>query len=195
MRAFQFLFFVIVLTFSNLAFAEARLKYTDSGNLLTWKKNNLAICLSEEAKKIPSINEYFQIAINIWSPVKNFPKLRVSEQTCDIYVDYKDFTCCGSIKPIAINVLNYYEYGEIIKATITINKHYQFVMGDATKRKEIYDLPGTIAHELGHAVGLEEDPDDKESIMHDINFIGKINKRFVKSGDISAINKIYPFRW
>jgi hypothetical protein len=191
MKKIQLLIVSLILIVSNTAFAEAALKYAESGNLMRWEKKNLTICLNDDVKKIPNIEVYFLQAIDAWSPVQAFPRMELGNSSCDIYVLYKDFICCGNIRPLAINVLTHYQTGQIIKATITINKYYQYKMGDASVDAGIYDLPGGIAHELGHAVGLEEDLEDRQSIMYDTNFLGKTYKRFIKRGDIAAISKVY----
>ena len=192
MKKIQLLIISFVLFISNISFAEAQLKYTESGKVMHWEIKDLVICLNAEAKKIPNIENYFIQAIEAWKPAKNFPNMKLGEEFCNIYVGYTDFVCCGNIRPLAINVLTYLQNGEILRADITINKYYKNIMGDATSSsREIYDLPGGIAHELGHAVGLEEDMTNPESIMFNTNFIGKTYKRFIKKGDISALNKIY----
>lgn len=191
MNIIKFFTIVLIILVSPSLRAEPKPKYSASGNILQWKKSELNICINDSAKNVKNINLYFKMAIDTWKSSVFFPKLKINDYNCDIFVDYKEFDGPGAVRALATNTLTYYETGEIIKSNIIINKFYEKVVGDASNNSEIYDMPGTLAHELGHAVGLEEDYVDKYSVMFDINFIGRTYKREAKFGDLTAIYKIY----
>jgi hypothetical protein len=173
--------------------AEAALKYTQSGNKMHWTKTSLGVCVDEAASTIPRIFPYLRMAMDVWAEVPGVPQFHLADSDCDVNVTYKDFICCGNIRPLAINVLTHYQNGQIVRATITVNAFYAGRAGDASHDENIYDLPGGLAHELGHAIGLEEDLEDRTSVMFDTNFLGQTYKRKLKKGDLAAVNKLYPW--
>jgi predicted Zn-dependent protease len=182
-----------VLLFSNYSKAEAKSKLSYNGENVIWKKKSLNICLEDSVKQIKNIEEYVNLAIKIWEPSKFFPKMKITtkDESCDIVFAYESFHCCYDVRPLAANKLTYNFNPEIIKATITINKYYEDFIGDAAENSNVYDLPSVIAHELGHAAGLDEDEEDSKSLMCKFYVKGSTSKRKINSSDLNSIKKLY----
>ncbi|MFZ5471638.1 MAG: matrixin family metalloprotease [Myxococcota bacterium] len=81
----------------------------------------------------------------------------------------------------------------IVDADIAFNPKKKFrVIQKPHGAASEYDVQGTFTHELGHAVGLAHNLDDRESIMYPTATPGDIGKRRLTADDVSGLEVLYP---
>ena len=79
--------------------------------------------------------------------------------------------------------------GEIIHFDIEINSDHHTWSTDG--REDAYDLANAIAHEFGHALGLDHS-DDQEATMAPTIPVGEIQKRDPSADDLAGFDHLYP---
>jgi hypothetical protein len=100
---------------------------------------------------------------------------------------------------LAITVVTFdVDTKEILDADVLVNGTHPFCNAGilAGKRgphsdKECYDLQNVMAHEMGHVLGLGENPDFLESTMFPYSGRGEIGKRDVSPADVDEVGTLY----
>jgi len=141
-----------------------------------------------------SYTSYINTGINRWtnsgySP-SNFIKMTAVSSNYATDVDYYAVNEDDMLYPLAIAITDYYTSSgsgttglvPYYYAEITINKDE---IGYCTN----YEKIGTMAHELGHALGLEENNSNTSSIMCQLSSGRTVNT--VSSEDYATVVNIY----
>lgn len=194
MRISKYLTFLFATLISvNSAYGEASPKITPDHKPIKWRKKNLNICLVKEANAIENINYVVIASMRTWNKLKFTPHFTFNDDLCDVNIKYERLKGWADPVPLATTVVYYNSYdGETASAEIVINDYYSSRLGDSAINKSLYDLQSIVTHELGHALGLNEDLTDNVSSMYVLTERGTIHKRILNSSDISAISKVYP---
>ncbi len=193
-HALSFLLSIVVVTAGHRpAHADPRLKHAANGAVLRWPatKRVLHVCLDAPAQSVPGIDRAFEVAFEVWATVPGLHRFEIGTLDCDVFVAYRAFGWDHEPAPLAINTLEHRDDGSVVRANITINPVYKSLLGDARNNTNTYDLASVLAHELGHALGLEEDYEDKHSVMFETCFLGTLYKRTAKPGDVRAMKRLY----
>lgn len=192
MKKLLSLMLVFSLLFSiSVSFADTNYKYQD-GRLVRWAKPMLNICIKEPAYRLSGIEESVKYASDLWNSIDGIPKTRLNLNTydCDIFIDYKMLPR-QSQRYLATNTITNFRNGEISLSEINFNIRYDGQFGYASKSSLVYDIRSIVCHELGHALGLEGEPNNQESVMYEYTDLGKSSRRFLTLEDIRSIKKLY----
>jgi predicted Zn-dependent protease len=94
---------------------------------------------------------------------------------------------------IAVTALSYDEdTGSLVTASILLNgASHAFSRLDEGEPSTAYDLESVLVHELGHALGLSDDTDDREAVMYVSSTAGATGKRQLTTMDEQAIVALY----
>jgi predicted Zn-dependent protease len=76
---------------------------------------------------------------------------------------------------------------------ITLNALHLGDLGDVRKRADRYDLRALLAHELGHALGLDEEQTNERSLMWPTVGRGDHDREFQPS-DLRSVRRLYRGR-
>lgn len=189
MLRFKYLVLMFIILLPAQVLAEAGIKLTSNNEIVSWHKETLTICNQISNKDIKNINTYLQLSIDTWNNSHISPTITIANNNCDITVNYNLVTIDPS--PLAITKLTYNnDTGEIYYAEIIINNKYDSEIGNGNNKK-LYDVPSFLAHEIGHALGLNEDLEDSESTMYYATKRGTTYKGDLNQSDLNAISKIY----
>lgn len=191
-KIISILTFFSLLTVTKVSLADTEYKYIN-GNIIRWYDRHVNVCIEESAKYIPNIESIVIQAMDTWSSIPSAPKLQLDRdrRNCMIHIKRGYLPKKWSFEPLAINVISAYRIGEIESSNITINKYFDGEFGDATKNKRMYDLLSVLSHEMGHALGLEEEYVDTHSVMYEKFKPGLTIKRDLQPADIRSINGLY----
>lgn len=100
---------------------------------------------------------------------------------------------------LAITVVTFdVDTKEILDADILVNGTHPFCNAGVLAGKrgphshnECYDLQNVMAHEMGHVLGLGENPDYIESTMFPYSGRGELGKRDVSPADVGEVSALY----
>lgn len=184
---------LVIILLATYAFAEAKLKYSSNGSLIKWDKSIVRICIDDSAKNIPSIADAVINGTDTWNNTKISPFVVVDENNCDINIRRSRLIGWPEPMPLAVTRMYFYtSNGCAIGAEIIINSYYDSRIGDILKSQFEFDIQSIITHEIGHALGLDEDYDDTNSSMYVFTDKKTTHKRQLNKSDINAISKVYP---
>ncbi len=177
----------------NAAHAEALPKVGNNGERLVWQRDEVAVCIDDAANAIQDLPQHLRTAFLTWAAVPSIPTFELWRDRCDVVITLSD-NLAGRDDALAICGLAYASTTGLARATITINPRYFESIGDATVDPSAYDLPSILAHELGHALGLEDDLDDATATMYGTTSRGDVAQRTLAEGDVDAITAQYLIR-
>jgi len=186
------LLFIAILLVSLSSFGDTAYKYT-GGNIIKWNRKVINICIKPDAYSLPNIKEATEYASNLWNSVSGIPKTHVNFETadCDIFIDYNYAPYHYNKDYLAMNTITNFLNGDIFSSRIEFNKFYDGKFGSAARNYSVYDVQSIICHELGHALGLEGEPNNSKSVMYEYTDLGVQARKKLTQEDIRSIKKLY----
>ena len=176
---------------SSSAEADANIKRTARGKTIRWDRAILHVCLSDAARALPRIDEHLDAAMDVWNDTGVTPFFDRGGRSCEVEIDYGRGTVATTPLPLATSTLTYYRStGEASLAEIVFDKRYAGQLGDAALDSRAYDIRGILVHELGHALGLDEDV-LPGTAMTTTTGRGETIKRALAAADQRAIRRLY----
>jgi predicted Zn-dependent protease len=201
--------FVVIMAASLSAFAFVR-ETNDSGTAyLYWQDRNVSFNLNEKCSSDVDQTDCYQAVQNSLQEWMGHPcsdlVLNFEGTTSKISVGNDQFNLIvwrESDNPqdpnfwkydtsvIALTTTSYNTYtGEISDADIEVNGvNYLFSTSGA---QDAMDIQNTLAHELGHCIGLGHST-DPTAVMYPTANLGETSKRTPSQDDIDGLCTIYP---
>lgn len=191
-KAIYFAVIFCTIFFTNITKAEGACRYAN-GFPIRWYESEITICVRQSASHLPEIKNIAMEAASLWSSIPESPRLRFSNQEsdCKISLGMGSSPRGLPIEPLATNTAFNFPYGKIDHSEIVLNKIYDGQFGDASTSNFYYDLRSIVYHEVGHALGLEEEFSDTRSIMYLTFFKGSTIKRELTITDVRSVVGLY----
>jgi hypothetical protein len=179
------------------------LKHTDEGVPVRWAREDgirVAVHPVGDARKDAMLTRSARIAINAWNAAGAVSLVHASETdvaapAAEIVIGWANGVWEDNPERLATTRVEFNsESGGLETARITINdvQHTWSVIDErrGTPSPMPFDLPSTVTHELGHALGLEHS-DIEDATMHRGSFAGETRKRTLHRDDLDAIQTLY----
>ena len=159
-------------------------KHSASGQLVSWHRTSVAWTVDRSVRKVPGGEEAVAAAAAAWTQRSGAPALAVAavdaklspglDGTNAVFFVEGGFAPAGNA--LAVTVLSFDETtGDVLDADIVLNGKYQLglVQKGTTHPTaitdpggEIYDIDRVLAHEMGHALALSDEPADTSALMY-----------------------------
>lgn len=192
MKVLQLFTIICALLVSKHSYAVATVKISASGAKIKWYKPIITTCITNEAKYLPDIKNTLNKSMGAWNKIHIPPNLIYTENNCDITLYYEMVTDWTKPYPLAVTTIKHNRVsGEAYTSKIVINMYYNNALGNAEFDKSKFDLQSIITHEIGHALGLNEDDEDTNSAMSLYTMQGECSKRNLTSSDVKSIKQLY----
>lgn len=160
------------------------LKHSGAGELVRWHRSEVGWTLDRSVHLVPGGEDAVASAVDAWTERAGGPALSVAKTdaslepgldgTSAVFFAEGGFAPAGSA--LAVTILSFDDRtGEVLDADIVMNGKYQLAPVSATATHptsasdpgaETYDVGRIVAHEMGHALGLSDEPARKDALMY-----------------------------
>jgi predicted small integral membrane protein len=160
-------------------------------------------------KELPGASKAVNAALAAWSQQAGAPKLSLGKQgakltpgldgTNGIFYAKDGYAPAGGA--LAITVLSFDEQsGEVLDADIILNGKYDLGTIDASlpapvsledRGAETYDIGRVLAHEMGHALALSDEPANEDALMYPYVARAKSLRAAPASDDLEGLETLY----
>ena len=178
----------LAVTLAATTSAQAfEVKHAQGGELVRWRRPNVAWTVDRSVRDVPGAEDAIKAASGAWTKRGGAPVLTVAaasaaeavlepgfDGTSAIFYAKDGFAPAGAA--LAVTLLSFDDRtGEVLEADIVLNGKYQIgVVGAAAAKPtsasapgaETYDVRRIVAHEMGHALGLSDEPARKDALMY-----------------------------
>ena len=171
----------LVSTTSAQAF---EVKHAEGGELVRWWRPGVAWTVDQSVKDVPGGEAAVAAAIAAWTQQAGAPRLSLAAKgapskpgldgTNGIFYAKDGYAPAGGA--LAITVLSFDDAsGEVLDADIVLNGKYELGTIDAALPAPnaadapgagTYDIVRVLAHEMGHALALSDEPERKDALMY-----------------------------
>lgn len=178
-------------------------KRTDAGSLVHWSQTTVRWEISASVRKVKGGEAAAAEALEAWSGRGGAPDLVVTRTRAKlepgfdgrnaIFYAPDGFAAAGNA--LAVTILTFDERtGEILDADIVLNGKYRFASSDPDADDHdhdqiTYDLSRVLAHEVGHALGLADEPRLEEALMYPVAWRG--TRGTPAADDLDGVRSIY----
>jgi hypothetical protein len=193
-----------LLAVSPAAARAYTLKTTAAGYNVRWWKQPIRMKVSSDLERSMEPGRARQaalIAAEAWRGLPGVPDLLIDEgsapgfdaerRTNGIYLARQ-----WSYDPrrLAVTVSSYTPDGRLMGADILINGKEKFDLlseDDSGRRDSVFDLASVLTHEMGHVLGLDENPDDPEATMFPYTRANETHQRTLSEDDEEGVIELY----
>jgi hypothetical protein len=201
--------------FAASASADAyTLRNTDAGERVRWRVERVELVADPSLEALGKRSkEAASAAASAWSKADGAPKLRVKAGTADaigylpggenhssIRFEQNGWEAAGDA--LAVTVLTYKSDGGIVDADVVVNGGPARPFGEMTddpgpygtlaaSQSAPYDLQNVLTHELGHVLGLGEEPVIEDATMFPTSGRGEVKKRDIDDDDALGVADLY----
>ena len=196
----------LVVTTSAHAF---EVKHAEGGELVRWRRPAVAWTVDPSVKKLPGAYAAVTSAIAAWTQQAGAPKLALGKQGAilkpgldganAIFYAKDGYGPAGGA--LAITVLSFDDRsGEVLDADIILNGKYDLgtihAALPAPGRADdpgatTYDIGRVLAHEMGHALALSDEPEHPEALMYPYVARAQALRAAPGSDDLAGLETLY----
>ncbi len=196
----------LVVTTSAHAF---EVKHAEGGELVRWRRPEVSWTVDPSVKELPGAYAAVSGAIAAWTEQAGAPKLSLGKQgarlrpgldgTNGIFYAKHGYVPAGGA--LAITVLSFDDRsGDVLDADIILNGKYELGVIDAARPAPItaeqpgaerYDLERVLAHEMGHALALSDEPERKDALMYPYVARAQALRAAPGSDDLAGLQTLY----
>jgi matrixin len=188
-----------------------RVRKTASGGDVRWSVLEVQVLVDDSvgADNVPALVEATQRAVEAWNAASSMrlvfdPKTSVRAVGANahpggIVVRWAGGSWDHDQKWLGYTALAFAtSTGVAVSASVTINDasvHWTTLHDDENEKREaaarqLFDLPATVTHEMGHALGLDHS-EIEAATMYASTRPGETKKRELNGDDISAVDSLY----
>lgn len=197
---------LLVVLFVLVAPGEAHayvLKKMPDGTPLRWHTDEMTFAIDPTIETaVPGATEAIRRAVARWSDVPGAPRVSVTNDAPPLgpgfdrrngifYSDDERFAPEG--RELAKTVITFDEgTGEIVDADVVIGRRFLLRVLDSAQATVVaYDFEHVIGHELGHALGLKDEPHDGAALMYFATLPNDTSVRAPSNDDTAGIHALY----
>lgn len=198
---------------ATLVFATSaqafEVKHAEGGELVRWRRPGVAWTVDRSVKEVPGAEAAVTAAIAAWTQQSGAPKLSLAAKggtlkpgldgTNGIFYAKDGYAPAG--RALAITVLSFDDLsGEVLDADIILNGKYELGTIDAAmpapttadeRGAETYDIGRVLAHEMGHALALSDEPARKDALMYPYVPRAKVLSASPGTDDLAGLETLY----
>lgn len=180
------------------------LKTTKTGHRVRWTTPVVTLHVDpklEAAYGADVVRASLTIATDAWRGLDNVPDVVVSEQPAPGYDANTRSNGVYLMRPwpfareqLAVTVSTYDLDGRMIGVDVLVNGESDYALlpdGEDSPFTSHHDLAAVLTHEMGHVLGLDESPDDRESTMWPYIRGGDVHQRSLSEDDEAGIIAAY----
>lgn len=150
-------------------------KRSADGSLVRWSETRVAFSVKPEVTEVPGAEKAIASAMAAWSGRGGAPEIVLGRKANagaapgadgrnTIFYEKDGYAPAGNA--LAITILSYDEQtGRILDADIVLNGKFKLGRIGSGDDKDEYDVNRVVAHELGHALGLSDEPAREDALM------------------------------
>jgi len=190
--------------------AEAfEVKHATGGELVRWRRPGVTWTVDPSVEEIAGAEDAVSAALAAWSRQSGAPALSLAAKGAKlkpgldgangIFFVKNGYAPAGSA--LAVTVLSFDDRtGEVLDADIVMNGKYELGTIDAelpapTKTDDpgaqTYDVGRVLAHEMGHALALSDEPEREDALMYPYVARGLALRAAPGVDDLAGIETLY----
>ena len=180
------------------------LKTTKTGHRVRWTSPVVTLYVDQKltaAYGEDVVRASLTIATDAWRGLDNVPDVVVSEQAAPGYDAATRSNGVYLMRPwpfareqLAVTVSTYDLDGHMIGVDVLVNGDSDYALlpdGEDSPFTSHHDLAAVLTHEMGHVLGLDESPDDRDSTMWPYIRGGDVHQRSLSEDDEAGIVAAY----
>lgn len=180
------------------------LKTTKTGHRVRWTAPVVTLYVDnklEAAYGSDVVRASLTIATDAWRGLDNVPDVIVAEQAAPGYDAQSRTNGVYLMRPwpfareqLAVTVSTYDLDGHMIGVDVLVNGESDYALlpdGEDSPFTSHHDLAAVLTHEMGHVLGLDESPDDRDSTMWPYIRGGDVHQRTLSEDDEAGIVAAY----
>jgi hypothetical protein len=180
------------------------LKTTKTGHRVRWTSPVVTLYVDQKlaaAYGSDVVRASLMIATDAWRGLDNVPDVVVSDQAAPGYDTQSRSNGVYLMRPwpfareqLAVTVSTYDLDGRMIGVDVLVNGESDYALlpdGDDSPFTAHHDLAAVLTHEMGHVLGLDESPDDRDSTMWPYIRGGDVHQRTLSEDDEAGIVAAY----
>jgi len=181
-------------------------KHSDAGELVRWRRANVAWTVDRSVREVKGGEAAVIAAVKAWSQREGAPTLAADTFDASLAPGFDGkntvFYARDGYEPagiaLAVTVLSFDSYsGEVLDADIVLNGRYAFgpvtvdAVGAAARADATYDVGRVLAHEMGHALGLSDEPALKDALMYPYVPHSRALLAALAADDVAGLQMLY----
>ena len=174
-------------------------KHAEGGELVRWRRPGVAWTVDRSVEEVPGADAAVAGAIAAWTQQSGAPKLSLAAKgatlkpgldgTNGIFFAKNGYAPAGGA--LAITVLSFDDLtGEVLDADIVLNGKYELGTVDGAG-VATYDIGRVLAHEMGHALALSDEPERKDALMYPYVPRAKVLSAAPGTDDLAGLETLY----